>query len=635
MRTWEQSSLRRHAALCGDAPDGSGAAAADRLPALRACGPLRGRAAVSGIGGCAAAVPVFVPRLPSLCGFPPPFDGSADQRQRRPVSVTSIACPRRSSESVDPLALALAPPPDETPEERVQRERDEKEARHRSEMIDEQIRAERNAAAKKKPPIKVLILGQSQSGQSVHAHPDAKRWRLTLGALPPRQVDYDFQITHANSAWVEQRAAWRAVIHLNMVNMVNIICRIMGTEMEKMNASVPDPLQMEYEVLEDQVSEEQVLEDDDIEILSSVQRLSGASDDPNSEPEPASIPVSLKFTDTHHELKSALSPLLQVQADLESWLGQNRNRSELQGLATPFMDEEARDLATRRRNPTRPREFFVRSASSWKAAILAMGSSHETQEQNRERTVEVVKIIVGCKEHMIQLWTDTVIQDMLSNRQIHMDEQPGFFLNDIDRIAVEDYEPTDDDVVRARLRTMGVQTYRLVIEHGQERGREWIMYDVGGVRSSRAAWYPYFTDVNAIIFMAPISVFDEQLEEDYRVNRLEDSYILWKAVCSSKLLSKLQLILFLNKCDVLHSKLQRGIEVRRFVPTFGDRENDVPTVAKYFRSQFRDISRRWSPEPRGFYSFLTSVTDTKSTAVTIDAVREGILRNQIQNAELI
>ena len=30
------------------------------------------------------------------------------------------------------------------------------------------------------------------------------------------------------------------------------------------------------------------------------------------------------------------------------------------------------------------------------------------------------------------------------------------FLDDVDRIATHDYEPSDDDIVRARLRTMGV-----------------------------------------------------------------------------------------------------------------------------------------------------------------------------------
>lgn len=97
---------------------------------------------------------------------------------------------------------------------------------------------------------------------------------------------------------------------------------------------------------------------------------------------------------------------------------------------------------------------------------------------------------------------------------------------------------------------------------GLEPGREWIIYDVGGARSNvrdqsvsplrctddgantqRQAWLPYFTALNAIIFLAPISCFDERLAEDPRVNRLEDSLILWKTVVSSDVLRSVQLIL--------------------------------------------------------------------------------------------
>jgi guanine nucleotide-binding protein alpha-1 subunit len=87
-------------------------------------------------------------------------------------------------------------------------------------------------------------------------------------------------------------------------------------------------------------------------------------------------------------------------------------------------------------------------------------------------------------------------------------------------------------------------------------------------------------EVNAIIFLAPISVVDETLDEDPTVNRLEDTYLLWKAVVSSKLLTKVQLILFLNKCDILERKLARGLSVKRYIPTYGERENDLPNVAK-------------------------------------------------------
>lgn len=89
---------------------------------------------------------------------------------------------------------------------------------------------------------------------------------------------------------------------------------------------------------------------------------------------------------------------------------------------------------------------------------------------------------------------------------------------------------------------------------GREAGYEWIFYDVGGSRThvspycgylitadsslQRGSWHPYFMDVKAIIFLAPISVFDERAEGEGGLNRLEDSIKFWTAICKSKLLAK-------------------------------------------------------------------------------------------------
>jgi len=66
----------------------------------------------------------------------------------------------RSLEDIDPLALAIAPPPNETPEQRQIREATEAEAKRISDEIDEQIRKERDFDRKKKKPVKLLLLGQ-------------------------------------------------------------------------------------------------------------------------------------------------------------------------------------------------------------------------------------------------------------------------------------------------------------------------------------------------------------------------------------------------------------------------------------------------------------------------------------------
>ena len=94
--------------------------------------------------------------------------------------------------------------------------------------------------------------------------------------------------------------------------------------------------------------------------------------------------------------------------------------------------------------------------------------------------------------------------------------------------------------------------------------RDWILYDVGGSRTSvscrlfldfdlankndadrrqRSTWAPYFDNIDSIIFLAPVNCFDQRLAEDPKVNRLEDSLLIWKHVCNSELLKNVQLIL--------------------------------------------------------------------------------------------
>ena len=83
-------------------------------------------------------------------------------------------------------------------------------------------------------------------------------------------------------------------------------------------------------------------------------------------------------------------------------------------------------------------------------------------------------------------------------------------MNDIERIATREYEPSDNDVIRARLRTLGVQEYSFWVEQSAApsyhflilvltnpflpAGHEWLMYDVGGTRSSvNSHWHLVFS----------------------------------------------------------------------------------------------------------------------------------------------
>ena len=78
--------------------------------------------------------------------------------------------------------------------------------------------------------------------------------------------------------------------------------------------------------------------------------------------------------------------------------------------------------------------------------------------------------------------------------------------------------PTIVDVLHARIQTIGVAEHTFVVQHNN-RPVQWRLYDVGGARGQRHTWAPYFDDANAIIYVAPISAYDQVGDRVVAVDR--------------------------------------------------------------------------------------------------------------------
>jgi guanine nucleotide-binding protein subunit alpha len=91
------------------------------------------------------------------------------------------------------------------------------------------------------------------------------------------------------------------------------------------------------------------------------------------------------------------------------------------------------------------------------------------------------------------------------------------FCDDLDRIWDKGYVPTDQDLLRSRLRTTGIT--ETVFDLGQLTYR---MFDVGGQRSERKKWIHCFENVNCLLFLVAISGYDQCLVEDKDGVRFND-----------------------------------------------------------------------------------------------------------------
>ncbi|KAI0824950.1 G-alpha-domain-containing protein [Trametes gibbosa] len=537
----------------------------------------------------------------------------------------------------DPLTAAIAPPAGESAEERAVRLSKEAEAKQISDAIDERLKEERAASKRLRPSFKLLLLGQSESGKST-----------TLK---------NFQLAFAPKAWQAERASWRAVIQLNLVRSINTILDVLSAEMAAAHAA-HSPTTTPFLRPATSQGHARIDTDHNREPADGTSTTSSSATAPAVDTDPASPSEPLQFTNTHALLKLRLTPLRRVEADLKQLLG--AATEELAPDAFSMPDSPGRETSViplyddpgSAALPQRPPgEFYVRSNQSWRDALRCayQGFGAGGEQQQRAAAVyegkltDATEIIASCADDMIALWEDEVVRGILKRLKIRPEQSPGFFLDDIARIAARGYEPSDEDVVRSRLRTLGVQEHKLVMERSgisalatNDVSREWMIYDVGGSRTSRAAWFPYFDDANAILFLAPISCFDELLEEDRRVNRLEDSFLLWRAIVESKLLAKCILVLFLNKYDLLEKKLASGVQVRKYLPSYGVRENIARVFARYLQQKFKDQHREYTPQPRRpLYIYTTTAIDTKETTSTLASVRDGILRHNLHKADFV
>ncbi|KAG0276477.1 guanine nucleotide-binding protein subunit alpha [Linnemannia exigua] len=179
------------------------------------------------------------------------------------------------------------------------------------------------------------------------------------------------------------------------------------------------------------------------------------------------------------------------------------------------------------------------------------------------------------------LWADTGIQECYRvGTNINLQDSAQYFLDSVDRISEPDYVPTDDDILQARVRTLAVSEHYFNIDSVLYK-----IYDVGGQKSLRKYWAPYFDDVDGIIFMAALSSFDQCCEEDERMNRMKECVVLFNSIANHKLFADTAFILFMNKIDVFQRKLDAGSLVKSHFSEY-DGPNDYATASAFLHSRF-------------------------------------------------
>ena len=110
-----------------------------------------------------------------------------------------------------------------------------------------------------------------------------------------------------------------------------------------------------------------------------------------------------------------------------------------------------------------------------------------------------------------KLWQDDGIQIAVEHgNEYALYDNIHYMFGNLDRFFTVGYIPSDQDILRCRLKTSGL--YEMEFQINQLVYR---MFDIGGQKSERRKWIHCFENVTACIFVVAISAYDQVAEEDH------------------------------------------------------------------------------------------------------------------------
>ncbi|ORY76578.1 putative guanine nucleotide-binding protein alpha-1 subunit [Leucosporidium creatinivorum] len=222
---------------------------------------------------------------------------------------------------------------------------------------------------------------------------------------------------------------------------------------------------------------------------------------------------------------------------------------------------------------------------------------------------------------LVKLRSDPAVLAILDCKaRWQLNDSASYFFAEVERTLREGYIPSDQDIIRSRVRTTGIVETSFMV--GKQRYR---IFDVGGQRSERKKWVHCFEGVNVLLFLVAISEYDQMLYEDETQSRLSEALLVFDSVANSRWFGKSTLVLFLNKIDLFKEKLPKA-SLRLAFPGFQGNEASYEDASGFMKHQFKQLYRGSS-----LYTHFTCACDTSQMNFTLSAVQDTITRETLKD----
>lgn len=211
------------------------------------------------------------------------------------------------------------------------------------------------------------------------------------------------------------------------------------------------------------------------------------------------------------------------------------------------------------------------------------------------------------------------------SNEFQLETSVGYYFDNIAKFADENYRCSDTDILRGRIKTTGITETSFNINSFKFK-----VLDAGGQRLERKKWIHCFDNITAVLFVLAISEYDQKLFEDERVNRMNESIVLFDSLCNSRWFANTPFILFLNKIDLFESKLARS-PLKKYFPNYQGKPTDVDEAIRFFEKLFLSLNAT----SKSIYVHRTCATDARSMNFVLSAVTDMIVQQNLLRSGII
>ncbi|QRV79582.1 G-protein alpha subunit [Ceratobasidium sp. AG-Ba] len=281
--------------------------------------------------------------------------------------------------------------------------------------------------------------------------------------------------------------------------------------------------------------------------------------------------------------------------------------------------------------------IFSNTLQSMRAILEAMPALDISLQPQNDARRSIIMALPGQMENdylppdvadaLSSLWQDPGVREAVRrSREFQLNDSATYYFNSLERMASPTYLPTDQDILRSRVKTTGITETNFRVGELTYK-----LFDVGGQRSERKKWIHCFENVTALVFLVSLSEYDQMLYEDESVNRMQEALTLFDSICNSRWFVKTSIILFLNKIDLFAEKLPHS-PMGDYFPDYTGGDN-YDAACDYLLHRF--VSLNQSAASKQIYAHYTCATDTQQIKFVLSAIQDILLQIHLRECGLL